>query len=409
MTDHPIIPLRELPPGQRVGQFEIIRLLNRGGQAHIYLARVPFDGGLPIATLEETLRRRMRADALRAFITDQRICALKIPFVDFADHLTDEYEYLRRASDPPPALVRLYTPPVDRTRHTREIPGPPAARFADANGAMHQLPYLPLEYSAGGSLKDLLRAGQPLPPGAAVAIALQVGYALSYLHGVLNLVHHDVSPSNIVFRTPLDPTEPRAPECVLIDLAVAYHPARPTQRFRFGKEKYLPPESNTVAGGRFDYVVDTFSLGVVLLEMLHGTLPSTTDAVRQQRPRYVPVAPLLPQCSPALCDIIDAMLQPDPARRPAMATVVQRLGGTPEAQQPASLVRPDGVPAASTSPVINRVLLIAAGIVAGLTGLVACGVLAILLIGSTPAEPATTAVVPRSTIVQPTSTLAPVR
>jgi hypothetical protein len=72
-------------------------------------------------------------------------------------------------------------------------------------------------------------------------------------------------------------------------------------------------------------------------------------------------------------------------------------------------VRPGGVPAASTSPVVNRTLLIAAGIVAGLTGLVVCGVLAILLISSTPAEPATTAVVPRSTIVQPTSTLAPVR
>jgi len=409
VTERPIVPLRELSPGQRVGQFEIIRLLNRGGQAHIYLARVPLDGAASLATLEETLRRRMRAAAWQSFVADQRICVLKVPFVDFADHLTDEYEYLRRASDPPPALVRLYAPPIDRARPSREIPGPPAARFADVNGALHQLPYLPLEYSAGGSLKDVLRSGQPLPPGAAVAIARQVGYALSYLHGVLNIVHHDVSPSNIVFRTPLDPTEAREPDCVLIDLAVAYHPARPTQRFRFGKEKYLPPESNTVAGSRLDYRVDTYSLGVVLLEMLLGALPPTTDAVRQNRPRYLPVAPLLPRSSPELCGIIDAMLQPDPARRPDMATAVEWLGGVAEARQPALLAQPGATPEV-VNPGTNRVLLIGAAIMASLAALVACGLLALLLIGSTPPDPpATAVVVPRGTVVQPTSTLAPAR
>ena len=408
MTERSAVPLRELAPGQRVGQFEIVRLLNRGGQAHIYLARVPFDGAAPLATLEETLRRRMRAEAWRSFIAGQRICALKVPFVDFADHLTDEYEYLRYATDPPPALVRLYTLPVSGARPSREIPGPPASRFADVNGVLHQLPYLPLEYSAGGSLKDALRVGQPLPPGAAIAIARQIGYALSYLHGVLNIVHHDVSPSNIVFRTPLDPTEAREPDCVLIDLAVAYHPARPTQRFRFGKERYLPPESNTAAGSRLDYRVDTYSLGVVLLEMLLGMLPPTTDAVRQNRPRYLPVAPLLPSSSPELCGVIDAMLQPDPARRPDVATAVQWLGSVAEARQPARLVRPGTAPEAA-SPGANRVLLIGAAIVTGIAVLVACGLLALLLIGSTPPDPAATAVVPRGTVVQPTSTLAPAR
>src|SRR4051794_17537309 len=60
--------------------------------------------------------------------------------------------------------------------------------------------YLVMEYVAGPSLRDVLRAG-PLAPAAAMRIAMRVCEALEYAHG-RGVVHRDIKPENILLDRP---------------------------------------------------------------------------------------------------------------------------------------------------------------------------------------------------------------
>jgi hypothetical protein len=134
-----------------------------------------------------------------------------------------------------------------------------------------------MEYLNGKDLLTLMRElrarRQLLPPELAGYIAQQVAAGLGYAHSLtqiggksLNIVHRDVSPSNIMLL--------RAGGVKLLDFGIA----KATTDVRNmsttqvglvkGKLSYLSPEQ--VRGGDLDGRSDVFALGVVLWECLTG-------------------------------------------------------------------------------------------------------------------------------------------
>jgi len=134
--------------------------------------------------------------------------------------------------------------------------------------------YLALEYVDGPDLRRLLtwcwRRSTRLPQPVALFIAHEVLSALGYGHALrardgspLNLVHGDISPSNILVS--------RQGHVKILDLGLARTRAtlvgvRPN--LVFGKIGYLAPEQ--VHGWPVDHRTDIYSVGVVLYELLTG-------------------------------------------------------------------------------------------------------------------------------------------
>ncbi len=144
-------------------------------------------------------------------------------------------------------------------------------------GLVNQEPYIAMEYVDGVDVYRLLRRCESerrdVPPGLAVHIARRVSAALDSVHEArdengeaLNIVHRDITPSNIYLSA--------AGEVKVGDFGIARasQPERPERRQPSGGLKgkfgYLAPEQ--VAGEPFDYRADLFSLTVVLGEMLIG-------------------------------------------------------------------------------------------------------------------------------------------
>jgi serine/threonine-protein kinase len=132
--------------------------------------------------------------------------------------------------------------------------------------------FLVLEYVDGPSLGRLMRAlrtaNRPLPVAFAAHVALEICRALDYVHRLrdsdgepLNVVHRDVTPSNVVLAS--------TGSAKLLDFGIAKYESsevQTRQRTVKGKPAYLAPEA--IEGRDVDARIDLFSVGVVLHEML---------------------------------------------------------------------------------------------------------------------------------------------
>jgi eukaryotic-like serine/threonine-protein kinase len=142
-------------------------------------------------------------------------------------------------------------------------------------GMVGDEPYLAMEYVDGVDLYRLLRRAdseqRKIPPSLAAFIARRIASALAAVHAAhdsegnaLNIVHRDVTPSNIYLS--IDG------QVKLGDFGIArfeqrVKPAQPSVGLK-GKFGYLAPEQ--VAGEPFDHRADLFALTAVFGEMLIG-------------------------------------------------------------------------------------------------------------------------------------------
>lgn len=125
--------------------------------------------------------------------------------------------------------------------------------------------YIVMEYVYGGSLFDRLNREGRLPLRQALEIAVKLADALAHAHS-RNIIHRDIKPSNIMLTPDYEPK--------LADFGVArlnYHQRVTLPHTVIGTTPYLSPEG--VMGEVSDERGDVWSLGVMLYEMLAGTLP----------------------------------------------------------------------------------------------------------------------------------------
>jgi len=177
--------------------------------------------------------------------------------------LHNEAIYLRKLSHP--HVVRLLPALDDEAK-----PGSYAGRTQEGGCAC-----LVLEHLTGGSLSELLHRRRRLSGGEAVAIGYALASALDDLHAH-RLVHLDVAPHNVLFRTRLKKAD--LPDAVLIDFGSACPIGRQTFTMHetFSASAYLPPEVLAAASaGVIDVQpkIDVYALGAVLYTMLVGEPP----------------------------------------------------------------------------------------------------------------------------------------
>ena len=197
--------------------------------------------------------------------------------------------------------------------------------FGEVGGAY----FLAMEYVRGRDVAAIARRLRQraclCPVGIAAFIAHEVALALGYAHALtssdgtpLNVVHRDVSPSNIICQ--------HAGGVKLLDFGIAQALTEPeaekTQRMFKGKVAYVAPER--IRKQPADARSDLFSLGVVLWELLAGRklFRGKSEAETLQNVLEMPVPALSsirPDVPPELEQIVARALARDPADRYASA------------------------------------------------------------------------------------------
>jgi serine/threonine protein kinase len=213
----------ELKEGEYLGEYKILSLLGEGGMGEVYLAE------------DETLGRKVAV----------KLVKLGLNRANLIRHFRQEERILAGLNDP--HIARLYGGAVS------------------ANG----VPYFVMEYVEGERVDDYCKNHQLSIPQR-IQLFRKVCAAVSYAHQRL-VIHRDLKPANIRVTTEGEPK--------LLDFGIAkVLDDQTTQAFEqtitlagVMTPDYASPEQ--ILGEPMTTASDTYSLGVILYELLTGGKP----------------------------------------------------------------------------------------------------------------------------------------
>jgi predicted ATPase/predicted Ser/Thr protein kinase len=275
--------------GERLARYEVLEPLGEGGMGLVYKAR---DTNLDRLVAVKILRPQT-ADAGR----------------------------IRRFAQEARAASALNHPNIVTVYEIDKVPEGPD--------------FIAMELVEGRTLHAL--AAEAVPISSLISIARQVAEALAVAHA-RGIIHRDIKPENIMVRRDgyvkvLDFGLSR----LLGDNAgsmdtITHDTAAGTVA---GTPAYMSPEQ--AQGGPLSNATDIFSLGLVLYELATGRHPypgHSTVAVLQAIALQAAVPPsrLRPEIPKSLEELILAMMDKDPGRRPSAHAVVAALA-EPERKQ----------------------------------------------------------------------------
>src|SRR5580700_9568486 len=254
-----------IPEKRKIGKYEILSKLGRGGMADVYLAQDTEQG---------------------------RTVALKvIEHGDDADS-RETIEAERRGSELQRKLAEIDSRVVK------------IFEACDTDGYFG----VAMEYVEGQDLSDLMRGG-PVPTDEAVDVALAICETLQHAHS-LRIVHGDIKPKNIRIDT-------RNRVRVLdFGIAKALSLSRKLTRNEFGSVPYASPER--LDSGDVNSMSDLWSLGVLLYELVTGAQPyqaESTERLERMIRSRIPAPPAPDPCPQALRRILLKSMDPEPERR----------------------------------------------------------------------------------------------
>lgn len=172
--------------------------------------------------------------------------------------------------------------------------------------------YIAMEYLRGKSLKDIIAENKRLSPSQSIEIAEQILQALQFAHEH-DVIHRDIKPHNIVIngRNQVKVTD--------FGIARAGTSSRMTETGSIiGTAQYLSPEQ--AKGKAVEQSSDLYSLGIVLYEMLTGTVPFEGEnpvaiALKHLSDDPVPPQTLAPDIPDNLNMVVMKALTKNPASR----------------------------------------------------------------------------------------------
>jgi serine/threonine protein kinase/tetratricopeptide (TPR) repeat protein len=263
------------PASRKIGKYEIVRKLGRGGMADVYLAHDSENGG---ALALKLIEHSTDADTIAAIEAERRGAELQA-----------------RLAAIDPRVVRVYG-------------------AGDADGFF----FVAMEYVEGQDLAELMRTGA-LVVGFATDVAIAVAKTLDNAHNLeiaidgknfRGVVHGDIKPKNIRI-------DARGEVRVLdFGIAKALSMSRRLTRNEFGSVPYASPER--LDSGDVNVGSDLWSLGVMLYEMVTGLQPyqagNTEWLERMIRSRIAP-PPAPDPCPEPLRRILIKAMAPNPALR----------------------------------------------------------------------------------------------
>ncbi len=194
---------------------------------------------------------------------------------------------------------------------------PNLVRMLDYNGSWSP-PYLVMEFVAGKSLRRLLDLGGRFYEWEVAVAGTQIASAIGSLNRY-GVIHRDLKSSNVVVDREMHVT--------IIDYGIAKVVGEVTMSATesfIGSAEYSAPEPywNRPVSVRSD----VYSAGIVLYEMLTGSVPFRsdryTDTLRMHAELAVPaVLQKNPLVSPEMNALVSSMLQKQPERRPSAEQV----------------------------------------------------------------------------------------
>lgn len=253
------------------GRYRLIAPIGSGASASVYLAD------------DVTLKRRVAVKILH-------------------DALADDAAFLRRFRAEAQAAAALNHPHI----------------MAVYDWGHGDVPFLVTEYLGGGSLRHVLDRGRTLSVSQTLLVGLEAARGLDYAHR-RGFVHRDIKPANLLFD------EDGRLRIADFGLARALAEAAWTEPMGavLGTARYASPEQ--ARGETLDGRSDVYSLGLVLVEAVTGSVPFSADTtigtLMGRVERTVPVPDELGALRPALL----AAGAPDPADRPDAATFAALL------------------------------------------------------------------------------------
>jgi serine/threonine-protein kinase len=220
---------KDLQPGSRLGDSELLVRIGRGGMATVWVAREQGRGG-----------------------SEDRLVAIKAMLPELAE----ETEF-----------VRMF---LDEVRLVRSIRHPNVVNVYDV-GEHDGVMWMSMEWVEGESLHTVIaEAGKrrAIPPEMAVRVIADAAAGLHAAHELRDenaaprgVVHRDISPHNILIGT--------NGAVKLVDFGVAKAVGRVSEATRAGQLKgkfgYMSPEQ--ARGKAIDRRSDLFALGIVLFEL----------------------------------------------------------------------------------------------------------------------------------------------
>src|SRR5690242_9763488 len=168
-----------------------------------------------------------------------------------------------------------------------------------------------MEYLEGKTLKELLVSRGPTPVRVAIDYTRQILSALEFAHRA-GIVHRDIKPHNVVV----------APDGRLkvTDFGIARSGSSQMTEAGsiIGTAQYLSPEQ--AQGKPVHPSSDLYSVGVVLYEMLTGTVPFTGETALEIAMKHLNTVPAPPSAKrPEIPHELDSVvlraLSKDPAER----------------------------------------------------------------------------------------------
>src|SRR5229473_189147 len=202
----------------KIGKYEVLEIVGRGGMGVVYKAVDPAIG---------------------------RLVAIKMVTGGFGDD--------------PDLLKRFYR----EAKSTGSLQHPNIVTVYDL-GDQESVPYLVMEFLEGESLEAVIRSRHEMVIAEKLSLLVQVCDGLDYAHR-RNVIHRDIKPANIVVT--------KDGGIKIVDFGIArFGNERFTKTGQvMGSINYMSPEQ--INGEDTDARTDIYSTGIVLFEFLTGELP----------------------------------------------------------------------------------------------------------------------------------------
>ena len=214
-----------IQPGQMLGPYRIINQIGKGGMATVYKAYQP---------------------------SVDRYVAVKV----LPSQLAESKEFATRFQQEARIIAKLEHPHIL-----------PVFDYGESNG----IAFFVMRYLEAGTLKDRMVAGRPLPIQEIDKLFTQLSEALSYAHSH-GVIHRDLKPANALIDS--------QGNVFLTDFGIAKLLESASPRLTqtdaiMGTPAYISPEQ--AQGQPVDQRSDIYSLGIILYEMVTGSVPFVAE------------------------------------------------------------------------------------------------------------------------------------